>query len=108
MTANFPKLGPLFFNILSVRGQIRWALIRNRDRSQVKSKNKVLSEIFNRWRTLPGQSREPGPSGQSGPADDSGGETDERTEDETELEETNENDKKGYYPIWRHDGFNFN
>ena len=105
MTPNFPKLGPLFFNILSVRGQIRWALIRNRDRSQVKSKNKVLSEIFNRWRTLPGQPRDPGHSGR---ADDSGGEIDERTEDETELEETNENDKKGYYPIWRHDGFNFN
>ena len=69
------------------------------------SKNKVLSEIFNRWGTLPGQSCEPELSGR---ADDSGGETDERTEDETELEEINENDKKGYYPIWRHDGFNFN
>ena len=35
---------------------------------------------------------------ESGPAD--GEEVGERTE--SEFEETNENDKKGYYPIWRH------
>ena len=78
---------------------------RNYCRSKIKSK--TFTEIFNRWRALPGQSK---PSEESGHADDFGvsghvGETDQsrRTKEigartEGELEETNEDDKKGDYP----------
>ena len=70
--------------------------VRHHNRGQIEPK--TFSEIFNRWRALPGRSSEH--TVEHRHADCYREEVYERTE--SEFEETNEDDKKGYYPIWRH------